>query len=367
MKVAFRTDASFEIGTGHVMRCLALAKALRDQGAICYFICREHPGNLLDYIYQQGFEVYSLPLKNNSQLNPNKESEPLEHLAWLGTNWLIDASDTSKVLIDNYPGWLAVDHYSIDFRWEKAIRSSCRQLMVIDDLANRSHDCDLLLDQNLGRSPNDYKRLLPFHAIKLIGPQYALLRPEFAKLRAQSLARRIQPELKHLLITMGGVDKDNITGLTLKALEECSLPSDMNITVVMGSNAPWLGHIQSQASEMKHPTQVLVGVGDMAKLMTTSDLSIGAAGGTSWERCCLGVPSFVIITAENQRAGAIALKQKGAAMIVDDPKDIQEKLMSCFESSDMLDQLLSLSHSAASITDGYGVSRVIREGLFRYA
>jgi UDP-2,4-diacetamido-2,4,6-trideoxy-beta-L-altropyranose hydrolase len=353
LKIAFRTDASLQIGTGHVMRCLTLADALRERGASCTFICRPHSGHLLDMVTQRGHNAVALP---NGGTTTHHMPADLAHAAWLGTDWQTDAQQTSKALGNNSVDWLVVDHYALDHRWEQALRPHCQNLMVIDDLADRPHDCDVLLDQNLGRSVQDYGGLLKPHTATYIGPQYALLRPEFAQLRSQSMARRIQPQLKHLLITMGGVDKDNATGQVLKALNACHLPTFLSITVVMGPHAPYLADVQQQAAQMPWPTQVLVGVNAMAQLMVDSDLCIGAAGATSWERCCLGLPTIICVLAANQREIAAALESVGAALAL----DVQQLGMQTELSDLIVDQnkLHRLGKFAAEVVDGLGAERI---------
>lgn len=234
MRIAFRADASLQIGTGHVMRCITLADALRERGAKSTFICRPHTGHLLDLIKQRGHETIALTPADNSFIAP---ADPF-HAKWLGTDWASDAMQTQQALGDQVADWLVVDHYGLDRRWEKVMRSQAQRIMVIDDLADRPHDTDLLLDQNLGRQAHDYGGLLSRHTQTLIGPTYALLRPEFAQWREHSLQRRAQPKLKNLLITMGGVDHDNATGKVLDALTHCELPTELRITVVMGPTAP---------------------------------------------------------------------------------------------------------------------------------
>lgn len=310
MKIGFRTDASIQIGIGHVMRCLTLADALREGGAQSLFFCRQHEGNLIDLIKQRGHEVITLPkLQSDDVLFLE---EPI-HAAWLGTDWSTDANATRQALGQMYLDWMVVDHYALDQHWERNLRPHCKRMMVIDDLADRQHDCDVLLDQNLGRQIDDYRDLVPESAALLIGPQFALLRPEFARLRPESLARRTHPTLKRLLITMGGVDKDNMTGQVLTALQASQLPPDMKITVVMGAHAPWLNNVREQSAQMPWPTKVLVGVSNIAELMVKSDLAIGAAGSTSWERCCLGLPTIQMVLAENQQSIADALSRSGAS------------------------------------------------------
>lgn len=358
MLIAFRTDASVEIGTGHVMRCLTLADALRQEGAECLFLCRPHDGHLIELIAARGHRPIALPLHEASMIAPDPAAPP--HARWLGTDWATDAEDCRQALGDRRVDWLVVDHYALDRRWEQAMRPYCRRLLAIDDLADRPHDCDLLLDQNLGRRAEDYRDLLPPGTQTLIGPHYALLRPEFAALRAESLTRRERPQFRHLLITMGGVDKDNATGAILEMLEECNLPPDLLITVVLGPHAPFLAQVQMQAATMKRPTCVLVGVSDMARLMTEADLAIGAAGSTSWERCCLGLPTIQLVLAENQRAVATGLHEAEAAMAVSSAFGAADLLQKTLSSNAMSEFLRTLSSAAARIVDGEGAARVLK-------
>ena len=332
------------------MRCLTLADALRERGARCTFICRPHSGHLLDMITQHGHQAVALP---NGGTTTHHMPTDLAHAAWLGTDWQTDAQQTIEALGNDRVDWLVVDHYALDHRWEQALRPHCQNLMVIDDLADRHHDCDVLLDQNLGRSVQDYGGLLKHHTTTYIGPQYALLRPEFAQLRSQSLARRSQPQLKHLLITMGGVDKDNVTGQVLKALTACHLPTDLRITVVMGPHAPCLADVQQQAVQMPWPTQVLVGVNAMAQVMSDSDFCIGAAGSTSWERCCLGLPTLMLVLAANQQEAASALSDMGAAHCINTPAKLATDLKGVIEKFDDL-QMKQLTKQSAAICNGCG-------------
>jgi UDP-2,4-diacetamido-2,4,6-trideoxy-beta-L-altropyranose hydrolase len=362
MQVVFRADASLQIGTGHVMRCLTLADALRERGASCSFVCRLHQGHLLALINQRGHQALALPeLQESVQPNHNDTA----HAHWLGTDWATDAQDTQQAL-SAYTGgqpvdWLVVDHYALDACWEEALRPQAHRIMVIDDLADRPHACDLLLDQNLGRNQADYGGLLKGKPTTLIGPQYALLRPEFAALRAYSLARRqANPQLRRLLITMGGVDKDNATGQVLAALQSYNLPADLRVTVVMGPHAPWLSQVQAQAAQMPWHTEVLVGVDNIAQLMAESDLAIGAAGGTAWERCSLGLPSLVWVLAQNQLQGAMALQKAGAAVAMETEQQIFN-FMESLQAGELTKEVLNkLSTAAAVVTDGGGCKRTVK-------
>jgi UDP-2,4-diacetamido-2,4,6-trideoxy-beta-L-altropyranose hydrolase len=357
MKVAFRVDASVAAGSGHVIRCLTLADAFRLRGAECRFISREHPGNLLDYVRQREFAVMALPAAAHDV--PLAGSSEPAHASWLGCDWPSDAQQTVEALGDWRPDWIVVDHYAIDSRWEAALRPYCEKLMVVDDLADRMHDADLLLDQNLGRQPSDYAGLVPEQCAMLIGPRHALLRAEFPTLRQHSLVGRRVPQLRRLLISMGGVDQPNATGHVLHALCGSALPGDCEITVVMGGQALWMEQVRTQAQEMPWPTRVVVNVTDMAKRMCESDLAIGAAGTTSWERCCLGLPTLLVVLAENQWMGARALDAAGAAQLVGTVEDIATRLPVLIGGLDDRAKLAQMRDAACDVTEGGGVAAVL--------
>ncbi len=357
MNFSFRTDASINIGTGHVMRCLTLAEALRQRGAHCRFICRSLPGNLIGEISKRGFDVLELPYDGRWAAT---EATQTMHAAWLGADWQMDAEQTKVHAVETSIDWLVVDHYALDARWEHALSPHYRKLMVIDDLADRPHICDLLLDQTFARDAADYHPLVPAYCDLLCGSQYALLRPEFNALRPYSLKRRAQTNLRELLITMGGVDKDNATGQMLRALQTCPLPADCQITVVMGATAPWQDEVRKQAQNMPWPTRVLVGVTEMARLMANSDLAIGAAGATSWERCCLGLPTIMLVLAENQRKIAQGLERSGGIKLIELGQNATNQLRQLLlQLVDDPVQLLNMSNSAANVVDGAGITAVI--------
>lgn len=341
------------------MRCLTLADALQETGAQCHFICRELPGNLIELIRQRGFSVTVLPLTVESVVTPEQRVETQPNYAtWLGAGWNTDAEETKVSVGETVVDWLIVDHYALDTHWEKMLRPVCRQLMVIDDLANRLHDCDLLLDQNLGRDERDYGQFVPKTCVVLVGPQYALLRPEFAALRVESLRRRAIPQFKRLLITMGGVDQSDATSKVLAALNECQLPADLKITVVMGQHAPWLEQVKYRSEKMPVPTEVRCNVKNMAQLMAYCDLAIGAAGSTSWERCCLGLPSMIGVLADNQIFIADALQAAGAAKTFVVNEEMTTLRDAISKIADDPGEIARMSACAENITDGVGASRI---------
>lgn len=358
LTLAFRTDASVQIGTGHVMRCLTLAEELRRQGHQCLFICRNHEGHLANLISQKGFELHLLrsPEYSNTFV---KDRSTLSHCHWLGVPWQVDAKQTLEVLDRSSTDWLIVDHYALDANWECELAQAVDQILVIDDLADRKHECSVLLDQNLGRQTADYDGRVPSTCAKLIGPRYALLRPEFAELRQSSLERRRSSELKRVLISLGGVDRTNVTGQVLEAFSKCNLPTETELDIVMGSSAPHLERVKEQAFELPFQVTVGVSVSDMAERMFRADVAIGAAGGTAWERCCLGLPSILLVLADNQVSGTEALVRAGAAMTPGQSSNLPSSLLSMIESlNNDAEALARMACAAKQLTDGQGAARV---------
>jgi len=358
VKIAFRVDASVQIGTGHVMRCLTLADELTRQGHECRFVCREHEGHLADLTASKGYGLTLLPAPSGNELGA-RDSNSDDYALWLGVPWQKDARQTLDALEPQKPDWLVVDHYALDAEWERVLASAVGNIMVIDDLANRPHECAMLLDQNHGRETSDYDELLSAGCQRLIGPRYALLRPEFSELRQQSLNRRQHFELKRILISLGGVDRTNVTGQVLETLKELALPSNIELDIIMGAAAPYLDEVRQQTDRLPFKASVSVNVKDMAERMCLADLSVGAPGGTSWERCCLGLPSVLVVLAENQVRGAIALEKSGAALTINSVTKIKATLASIVLDISVSGRLKKMSEAAAGITDGSGVFRAV--------
>jgi UDP-2,4-diacetamido-2,4,6-trideoxy-beta-L-altropyranose hydrolase len=298
MQVVFRTDASQKMGTGHVMRCLTLAEELRDKGVNCRFISREHPGNLIDLIAQRGFEVFALPY-DESQLKTEDLGLNLpKHTDWLGSNWVQDADETLASIGNVKVNWLIIDHYALDKRWEEKLRSACIHLMIIDDLADRPHNCDLLLDQNWFGKKTDsrYEDLVPKNCKKFLGPQYALLKPEYVQLR--NLMPPRDGIIRRILVFLGGSDPTNETAKVLIALSHPAL-TDLAVDVVIGITHPNPQSIEKLVTA--RPSTILYkSLPSLAGLMARADLMIGGGGSTNWERMSLGLPTIVISIADNQ-------------------------------------------------------------------
>lgn len=291
MRIAIRVDASSQIGTGHFMRCLTLADTLKQRGAQIRFISRHLPEHLRGMLAAKGYEFMLLNSSPSEAI-----SDGLSHAHWLDTSQHADAQDTVQALSDQIWDWLVVDHYALDARWESVLRQAAKNILVIDDIADRIHDCDVLLDQNFYADMNTrYTGKVPLHCQLLLGPRYALLREEFRQLREQ-VKPRTGP-VKRILIFFGGVDADNYTGRALEVLVNIGI-SDLHVDVVIGAQHPFREQLKFACSE--HGFFCHVQTKRMAELMAAADLAIGAGGSATWERCCLGLPTLTICVADNQ-------------------------------------------------------------------
>jgi UDP-2,4-diacetamido-2,4,6-trideoxy-beta-L-altropyranose hydrolase len=351
MRIAIRTDASSQIGTGHFMRCLTLADGLKESGAKIRFVSRHLPEHLRSMLAEKGHEFVSLDsTQNDMALNE------LAHAHWLGESQVQDAADTIRMLSDEAWDWLVIDHYALDIRWESALRRITKRIMVIDDLADRQHDCDVLLDQNYyADMQTRYSSKVPFHCELLLGPRYALLRDEFRQMHDQVKPRN--GPVKRILVFFGGVDADNYTGRAIEALSEITT-SDLHVDVVIGAQHPCREEIKAACSQ--HGFICHIQTDKMAELMAAADLAIGAGGSATWERCCLGLPTFVFCTAVNQQKQIADAAQKGilyAPEINTDLADVIKNHTTALLGNGHLRRLVS--RSAMQAVDGRGVSRII--------
>lgn len=300
MLAVIRADASTSIGSGHVMRCLTLAHRLKkEKNAKVVFVMRDLPGNLIDVVEKQGFEVLKLsPANQKYSLNG--------YGLWLTVPMEIDAQQTIDLLqhylqehscevVDR----LIVDSYALDEQWEQVLRPYCREIMVIDDLANRKHDCDILLDQNFYLNKDvRYEGLVPERCKMLLGPEHALLREEFYE--AQKHLRKRDCTIKNILVFYGGSDLTNETEKAIKALvqlhdEGYNFTADI-ITGVSNSRREKIKKICSKYHFFHYYCQV----SNMAEFMNKADLMLGAGGSTTWERLYMELPALVTAVAENQ-------------------------------------------------------------------
>jgi UDP-2,4-diacetamido-2,4,6-trideoxy-beta-L-altropyranose hydrolase len=350
-KIAFRVDASTEIGTGHLMRCLTLASSLKKKGAQTRFTSRYMPKHLRDLIGTRGHDLVCFD--DARRTDPVDE---LSHSGWLGTSQHADALDTTRVLSDCVWDWLVVDHYALDKRWETALHGVAMRVMVIDDLADRVHECEVLLDQNfLFDMDVRYDGKVPSHCHLLLGPCYALLREEFSKLRA-SMRMRHGPVYR-ILVLMGGVDADNQTEKAIQAIARLQGRS-FEVDVVVGMQHPARDKLETMCK--RHGFRYHIQTPNVAALMAAADVAIGAAGSSSWERCCLGLPTICLAQAAHQMAMAEGLEARGAVVNLGNAakvsvEDLSGALLSLV---DRPERLASLSIASSSLVDGKGADRV---------
>jgi UDP-2,4-diacetamido-2,4,6-trideoxy-beta-L-altropyranose hydrolase len=361
MHIAIRADAATHIGIGHVMRCLTLANALKMRGANVSFICRPFVGHLGERVTAEGYGLYLLPPPSQTKKPLDLEQTP-PHATWLGENWETDLAQSQIALGGEKFDWLIVDHYSLDNSWENEMRNFASKIMVIDDLADRKHDCDILLDQTLGRNEREYQPWIPENCILLTGSKYALLRPEFEKLRVETLEKRKNLNgVNRLLVAMGGIDQQNITANVLEALDQIKWTREPFIDVVLGGKALHLENVRQCAKDISLKATVSVDVNDMALRMADADFAVGAGGTTTWERCCLGLPVLVIQTAEHQSLSMRNLMQLGGQISLSSNGEITPRLISEGIAKLVFDNeaLSEMSRKASEICDGYGVQRVL--------
>jgi|TARA_B110000259_G_scaffold112874_1_gene128779 UDP-2,4-diacetamido-2,4,6-trideoxy-beta-L-altropyranose hydrolase len=355
VKVAVRADASISIGSGHVHRCLTLTDQLLRSNYEVTFFTRPNNGHLVNLIKSRGCHVRLLPLILDESFNGD------DCVTWPESYAIEDARQTILCAGDELYDWMIVDHYGVDSPWEIFTKGIYKHLLVLDDLANRQHDCNILVDQNLGRKSSHYQALLNEKAVRLCGSEYALLRPEFSVSRDISLERRKFHGLQSILIFMGGTDVNNITCRVLEALWDNHLKAFKKIYVVMGSNAPSLNNVRDLLGKFNCSTELLIDTDKIHEYMTLSDISVGGAGGAAWERCCLGLPSLIVTIAENQVEGSKALVRAGAAQSITQLELKKRMLTKTILLLENNGELSNMSANAASICDGSGASRVLAE------
>jgi len=334
MHAVFRADASPAIGGGHVQRCLTLADAFAAEGWRCSFAFRDGTLETVPALKGRGHQL--LPLSGLV------ESEPSEIAAGL--------KEPCDLLV--------VDHYGRDESFETRCRISAPSVFALDDRPLRRHDADFLLDATPRPNEDTYRAVVPPTCQLLIGPRFALLRSQFTKARATALARRDQgADPRRLLVSMGMTDPENITAQVLRGIAASGLP--LAVDVVLGATAPHIEAVRGLISELRLEATLHVDVSDMATLVSAADLAIGAAGQTSFERCCLGLPSLIAVTADNQTQFAEALVAAGAVeqLRSTNETDIASALTALFRDPV---QRRQMSRRAAALCDGDGAARAVQ-------
>ena len=356
-RVVIRVDASVEMGMGHLTRCLSLADALKEDGTEVHFLLRSHAAALAGLIEANGHAALLLadPPHRSAAARENR------HASWLPTTWQQDAEQTLEAIgAIGAVDWLIVDHYALDAGWEGLLRQRVPRLLAIDDLADRPHACDLLLDQNFVLDlETRYCGRVPAACRTLLGPRYALLRAEFAKLRSSLAAR--SGEVQRILVCYGGSDPSNETAKTLEAIKGLShgLPA---LDVVIGLSNPHAESVSRLCGELPC-AELHRGTDNMAELMRRADLAIGAGGGMCWERCCLGLPAIAVDIATNQIGALTGLASIGAIVHLGSAAAVtREELAGAVELL-LIDSARNrrIGEAARTLVDGQGSRRVRAE------
>ena len=325
---AFRCDAGPHIGTGHVIRCLALAEALKKCGYMACFLSDPTTLDMMPALKDSGFKVH------NPTFHPD-------------TPW----------------DFLIVDHYDLDETYERQQRLFATKILVLDDLADRRHDCDILIDQTYGRNESDYRPIVPEKCRILTGTDYAILRPDFSKVRPQAQERRKDvTDVRRVLVFISGSDKDNVTQKVLQGLQNVTGLS--RIDVIIGAQSTHRRSIEEAIKNLPATATIHTNLNgqDLARLMVESDLAIGAGGTTSWERCCLGLPALLIEIADNQKKIATELHSAGAVINLGwfeslAPQKIAEALQTLQKNPE---KLRRMAEAGFEICDGLGADRICR-------
>lgn len=312
MNVVFRVDAAPKLGGGHLSRCMTLASYLKRYGVKCIFVMRDHVGSLIQHVTQSDFQLILLPR------NYDFEIDTESYVTWVGETWRVDSIQTyneaNKLLSGNID-WVIVDHYGLDLRWECFFSSKGIKVGVIDDLVNRAHNADFLLDQTCGRDKAEYQHLTNPGAELFVGERYCLLRPEFYFFREKAIKKRKSfKSTEKLLVNFGSTDP---TGHTLQAINGLSYFANVHkieVHVLIGSACPYLGQIKQLVKNATYKVVLHVDSQKVGELITDVDLAIGAAGVSTWERCFLGLPTLLVKTAENQNDVVKRVVSSGAAL-----------------------------------------------------
>lgn len=350
MTVLIRADATPEIGTGHVMRCLALADALRDLGARPVFAGRDMFPAMVERIRGEGFAFAPLP---EAQSDNAARASDVPHAHWLKASWRDDAHATLAIAEAQQATWVVVDHYGIDHLWEAEVQKAGLKVAALDDLADRRHAADLLSDPSLTDDPHGrYRDLTASAAQRLFGPRYALLRSEFT-----APPERSPPtDGLRVLVAFGGVDAAGMTERAMEALAKAR--SVAAVDVVIGGQNQRRSQIEAIAKEAGW--RVHVNTSDIATLMAAADLGVGAGGHMLWERAAMGLPSLAAIVADNQRTQVSEAAKQGVVIQIDPAADADALAAEIDRLAADTERLARMAAAGRQAVDRRGAGRIAR-------
>jgi len=349
MKIFIRVDASKDIGTGHLNRCLNLADALRLKGFQSLFAVNTTSLGLQEKITKRGHMAANLGndfSTFNNTLSPANIEQQLH-----------DAKNCYKLLEKYQPDLLIVDHYNLDYNWESVLKPMTKKILVIDDLANRKHDCSFLLDQTPVRKSGDYTNLVELDTLLLIGPQYAILHPDFNICRNKKIKNPISSN--NILVGMGGLDSNNLIPKILTFLEQKPELLQYKINVVISSMAPQIKILEQIIRLSSLRIQLNIEAQNFAQLMAMSDFAICAGGLMSLELACLGVPGLILPSNEIQSEVSSKLSEEVDFFIADNwASDFESTLTTGIDS---LLQILDVNKEKRvhKKIDGLGAIRLV--------
>lgn len=356
-KFYIRADASPVIGTGHFVRCLNLAKSLIKRHAQVTFLSRNLGRDLNDRLISAGCRVIDLP----SQNTPSGQN-PDDYSTWLGADEREDISQCLNLISGSADCSIIVDHYGVNEKWLGMAKKAFRKLIVLDDLAERKLDVDLVINQNLGWKARDYAHLVGQETKLLLGPRYALLAENYSKAR-QKLDRSFKSEAPlRVLVSLGGADIENVTGKVSRVLEEMQTKHDFMLTIVVGPMNTSSNELNAISQRSDGKIMLIQGANNLADAYSSHDIAIGAVGGSSWERCCLGLPTVLVPIAENQKSAAKKLDSAGAGILVDYESDhFGSDLLNAMNQMSNSEIREEISQRALGICDGLGAKRITNE------
>ncbi|MCP4668342.1 MAG: UDP-2,4-diacetamido-2,4,6-trideoxy-beta-L-altropyranose hydrolase [Deltaproteobacteria bacterium] len=341
MSLVIRADATTQIGTGHVMRCMALAQAWQDRGSQVTFLSHCESDSLYRRITDEGFSFISI---QRSHPDPSDLYMTLESLSAMSSELSSDI-------------WLVLDGYHFTPQYQKAIRNGGKRLLVIDDYNHLPHyHADILINQNIGASSISY--ICDPDTIRLLDCKYALLRREFLKHKDRS--REISKKAKKVLVTLGGADPENVTLKVIQGLNQLN-DKGIEVKIVVGPSNPNIQSLWKELSLSTFSFELLTSTNEMPDLMAWADIAVSGGGTTCWELAFMGVPTLVITIAENQKAVGLGLQSAGAAIDLgeSDTIDIANFAM-------ILNELLfdfarrdEISINAMRLVDGKGTNRLM--------
>jgi UDP-2,4-diacetamido-2,4,6-trideoxy-beta-L-altropyranose hydrolase len=360
-----RADANEDIGIGHVMRCLALSEWLSEHQIKPVLITKYSNSFIENKIIELNGKIIVLSESTNPSSNRYEHSKWLKGSEESDALQCIEAIEQERSTNGNIPPlFIIVDHYALAAPWEKILTIHA-PIFVVDDLNDRKHYCTWLLDQTLGKKAINYSSLVSNNTKLFIGSKYALIRKEFTE-ATKKFQRSYPQRIVKVLVTLGGMDKPNNTSKVLSYLDSYILSNkkDIFITAVTCKSNPNLEYLQSEVKKNIN-ISLLIDVHNMAELMMSHDVCIGAAGSTSWERCTMSLPTISIITAENQKTIAINLENAGAVinlgtMVNLNKERFLEKFNELLYENDLYNSLSQKSHL---LCDGLGAERVVSEVL----